>query len=327
MFLYMNLYEILEINENASENEIKKAYHKLALKYHPDKNKDRDTKEHFQNIQTAYEILSDHESRINYCKMNRIEQNNFVNLLQKIFKDSLVLEEIKHLGINFEKKDWIYLEKNFKELFQALNLKEIMVLFKNGTFPRKKIDLTLSITDTDNEVLSDNYEIFSYLPIYYQKKTNLDIEIKLDICLSDLICSNTKKKIKIKRSVNGQLMQNIFIFSIEKPYVVFPNYGDIDENNYGNLIIKLCLPNNFYWGDGLIVFEQFISLYEMIYGVDIDLHIGDENMKINKWVSCRDGFIIELNKIKIKNYSFVIKLILQYNHNEEKEKLLLKYFS
>ena len=65
----------------------------------------------------------------------------------------------------------------------------------------------------------------------------------------------------------------------------------------------------------------------MIYGVDINLQIGEEIMKIPKWVSSRDGFYIEVNKIKMKNYNFAIKLILQYNHTEEKEKLLLKYFS
>ena len=50
-------------------------------------------------------------------------------------------------------------------------------------------------------------------------------------------------------------------------------------------------------------------------------------MKIQKWVPCRDGFFIELNNIKIKNHNFAVKLVLKYNHTDEKEKILLNYFS
>lgn len=59
----INLYTILEINKNANEIEIKKAYKKLALKYHPDKGGDS---EKFKKILDAYNILSDKEKRQQY---------------------------------------------------------------------------------------------------------------------------------------------------------------------------------------------------------------------------------------------------------------------
>lgn len=55
-------YKILEINNNASKEEIKKAYHKLALKYHPDKNQDKDAEEKFKQINNAYDILTNNQS-------------------------------------------------------------------------------------------------------------------------------------------------------------------------------------------------------------------------------------------------------------------------
>ena len=61
-----SLYETLEINENASESEIKKAYRKLARKYHPDVNKEASAEEKFKEINAAYEILSDKEKKQQY---------------------------------------------------------------------------------------------------------------------------------------------------------------------------------------------------------------------------------------------------------------------
>ena len=61
-----SLYETLEVSENASESEIKKAYRKLARKYHPDVNKEASAEEKFKEINSAYEILSDKEKKAQY---------------------------------------------------------------------------------------------------------------------------------------------------------------------------------------------------------------------------------------------------------------------
>lgn len=59
-------YKILEINRNADISEVKKAYHKLALKWHPDKNKSPEATEMFKNIGIAYNVLSDPEKKRKY---------------------------------------------------------------------------------------------------------------------------------------------------------------------------------------------------------------------------------------------------------------------
>ena len=61
-----SLYKTLEVSPSASESEIKKAYRKLARKYHPDVNKEASAEEKFKEINAAYEILSDKEKKVQY---------------------------------------------------------------------------------------------------------------------------------------------------------------------------------------------------------------------------------------------------------------------
>lgn len=69
-------YEVLGIEKNASESEIKRAYRALAKKYHPDMNKAADAVDKFKEVQEAYEILSDPQKRANYDQYGHAAQDN-----------------------------------------------------------------------------------------------------------------------------------------------------------------------------------------------------------------------------------------------------------
>lgn len=89
-----NLYKILEVNENSTDEEIRNSYKKLAKKYHPDLNKDKNAEEKFKEINYAYEILSDKSKRkeydlkINsYYNFSKKDRNNFDFDINDFFKN------------------------------------------------------------------------------------------------------------------------------------------------------------------------------------------------------------------------------------------------
>ncbi len=82
-------YEVLGVDKDADAKTIKKAYRKLAMKYHPDRNPDEDTTEKFKEISEAYAVLSDDEKRKRYDQFGFDGMNGYTQ--EDIFN-----------GVNFE---------------------------------------------------------------------------------------------------------------------------------------------------------------------------------------------------------------------------------
>ena len=283
----MDLYDILEINPDATEVEIKKAYLHLVKLYHPDKNKSLNAVEHFQQIQTAYEILINPITRDEYNKMTPTKQINFIDMLNKIIKENID-------------------DFDFNHFINTFNITDILSLFINP-------NTTTDIFDI-NEIQPQYYY---ELPEYYNRINKLDIKLDLTINLSDII-HNKKREIKIKRNVNDEEITTTFIINLSKPYIIFINNGDIYNEEYGNLIIKLHLQNSLVWDCKYILLEHPMTIYELIYGLDIYINIDEnENIDIKQWIPVRDGFIIN-----VSSYNLSIKLFLDYNTTPEKEQLL-----
>ncbi|MFC2005062.1 molecular chaperone DnaJ [Chloroflexota bacterium] len=70
-------YEVLGLDRNATEGQIKGAFRKLAFKYHPDRNQDDGTEEKFKEVNEAYEVLSDPEKRDTYDRFGHSGEGFF----------------------------------------------------------------------------------------------------------------------------------------------------------------------------------------------------------------------------------------------------------
>ncbi|XP_011078868.1 chaperone protein dnaJ 6 [Sesamum indicum] len=122
-----SLYEILGVDKTASQQEIKKAYYKLALRLHPDKNPDdEEAKEKFQQLQKVISILGDEEKRAVYDQTGCVDDADlagdaiqnlrtfFRTMYKKISEADIEEFEANYRGSDSEKKDLLELYKKCK---------------------------------------------------------------------------------------------------------------------------------------------------------------------------------------------------------------------
>lgn len=111
-----SLYDILDVAADASDDEIKRAYKQMALKYHPDKSRTRNAEDRFKQIRRAYEVLADNKKREIYDHLG---------------DDGLIIEEGRR-GVDSD--DMSRLEKSF-----SVSMEEISVSPKKQATSKKRV--------------------------------------------------------------------------------------------------------------------------------------------------------------------------------------------
>ena len=323
----MNLYQVLELENNASLDDIKKNYKRLARKYHPDRNKDDKAESKFHEISSAYEILSDDKSRKEYLMFNSDNKNLFYDFLTNLFNNKINIDNLKRFGIKIDEQNYSYLKDNFYNVINSLDLVEIINFFKSGEFPKKDFDLGNVCSDTDITLWESEDALYlSRLPMELQKHNSQTLNIELNISLSELINQNETTKI-VKRKIDDEFINTDFNFIYKSQYVVFSGGGDSNLETVGDLIFKINLPENFDWQDNLIIYHQYISLYEYVYGTNIKFKIGSKEFEYLNWIPSREGNVIFIDSIENCSFKFAIKLTLKYQDNDVKKKVLKEYFN
>jgi len=291
---YNNLYSVLELDNNAKNDDIKRQFKKLALKYHPDKNRlDPDTNEKFNQIRIAYEILSDKNKKAKYDNMNCNKQEHFIDIIFQFLKDITnpttiqnlmsgddILGDIKTGNINNIANKMI--QKILKKIDVDIDIEQLNEIFLcTPSISNKTINVNTEYTNNTNTLHSSDCNTLNLFGI-----------IKTDL---NEIYHNKLKEITIKRKI---LNNNKITYETTNYYVPLYDYKIIIENGgdklinldnnieYGNAIIKVyCKKDKRFRRDGYnIIINENITLYELFNGFNREIkyfgsiiNIGSDN--------------------------------------------------
>ncbi|ARF09004.1 DnaJ domain protein [Catovirus CTV1] len=264
----MNPYYILNVNPGCSKDELRKAYLKLVLKYHPDRTNDPSAEEKIKEIYTAYELLKTDEFRQKYDNMENESKFEYYNEFRKYCNKkypslSKVIENI--IQIFYEDGE------EFKKDFNNFDFEKIY-----NTVTNKIPDLMANFDVPNNFEKEQSHELNIYGTIRSTLKNRY---------------LNKYEKISVNRITKDP---KILFIPLRESKVIFQNEGETYKCNHGDIVIDIIVEDV----DGYTIIDNnlytnvYITLYEYLYGGDLNFsHVDGEILNI--------GFKSMINDIPI----------------------------
>ena len=208
----MDYYEILKINKDATQKEIKKAWRSLSMIHHPDRNRGEDSNT-YKNINAAYEILSDEIKKKKYdmdqsvpefFKNSNFSTNNpfeFINLNtnpENMFR--MFFNTASNMGYNHEQprnrnKTRISQTVTLEELYNRKSFNVPFEISINNTHEMDEVTFTVDGRVNNGDIIKTKSKNYNDVEIYIKllhhedfKKNDINITYEKSITLEDALC-------------------------------------------------------------------------------------------------------------------------------------------
>lgn len=313
----MDFYEILQIDQNATDKDIKKAYRKLALIYHPDKPSGDEEK--FKQINIAYEVLSNTQKKIKYDGLNAANRIKLFDLFNSIIP-------AKHSSTINLIIDFFYDNKNdLRNDLDSMDFTTIKNKILNKLSESSIVDIlrsTYSWNAKKNIIIDDDDDIFT--------ENNLDISGEITVTLDERYCKKYRK-INVKRVRDNKLDSKQFDIPILDDIYILDCEGDKNNLCSGDLTITIKEKQHELFervGQYDMMITKKITFYDYLYGFEFELELPDKIVLHIKNMNPKENGLITI----YKNYGFyhdydsvergnlIIKYVID-NNKLDKEKV------